>query len=185
MTQKTSFRCFLIVMLLMLAAERNIRAQCVVFKVIVDGEVHSELNNTKVLVRVHANKGKKTSESVAVPEANRFHIEVGFDTFISVHFFGSHNCSRRPTDVDVILLVKESPKQTVRLSLERDFARDEKIPEWHTKKPVVLSGGKATPWHGEIGTTIYHDGDAIIAELDASGNQAARYSQGTYVDEWR
>jgi len=126
--------------IMMLGLTRETDAQCVVLKVSVDGQVHSDSKETQVLVRVHANRGKKTSEAVGAPEGDRFHIAVGFDTFVSVHLFGAHNCSRHPTAVDVVLLVRGVPKQTVNLSLERDFTWDEKLDEWRTKVPVVLGG---------------------------------------------
>jgi len=80
-----------------------------------------------------------------MPEGNRFHIAVGFDTFVSVHLFGAHNCSRRPTTIDVILLVGGVGKQTVNLSLERDFTWDEKLAEWRVKVPVVLGEQNGHP----------------------------------------
>jgi RHS repeat-associated protein len=44
--------------------------------------------------------------------------------------------------------------------------------------------GRRIQKSGPNGTTNYlYDGDAIIAEVDASGNQLARYAQGPYVDE--
>lgn len=139
MTHGISVRCLLLATIAMLGLPRSTDAQCVVYKVTVDGEVHSAAKDTQVLVRVHANRGKKTSEAVGTPERNQFHISVGFDTFVSVHLFGAHNCSRHPTAVDVILLVDGTAKQTVKLSLDRDFTWDEKLAEWRTKVPVVLS----------------------------------------------
>jgi len=132
-------RYWLLAVIIVIALPREVEAQCVVYKVITDGKVNSESKDIQVLVQVHANRGNKNSEAVAAPEGDRFHIEVGFDTFVSVHFFGAHNCSRRPTGVDVFLLVGGAAKQTVRLSLKDDFTFDEKLDEWHTKTPVVLN----------------------------------------------
>jgi hypothetical protein len=143
MLRRLSIRCLLVPAILVLGLHREMEAQCVVFKVTVDGEVHSASKDTQVLVRIHANRGKKVSEATATPEGGRFHIAVGFDTFVSVHLFGAHNCSRQPTAIDATLLVGGAPKQTVELSLERDFNFDKKLAEWHTKVPVVL-GGDAT-----------------------------------------
>ena len=141
MTRGLSVRCLLLLAtIVMLGLPRRTVAQCVVYKVTVDGEDRSVPNDTQVLVRVHASRGKKTSEAVATPEHNEFHISVGFNTFVSVHLFGAHNCSRHPTGVDVILLVGGAAKQTVKLSLDRDFKWDEKLAEWRTKVPVTLGG---------------------------------------------
>lgn len=144
MPQKLSARWLLIFIIVLFGFHQELDAQCVVFKITVDGDVYSDSKDAQVLVRVHANRGKKISESTATPEAGRFHIEVGFDTFVSVHLFGAHNCSRQPTAIDVILLVGGIPKQRVELSLKRDFNWDEKLAEWHTKMPVVLGKKKAT-----------------------------------------
>ena len=142
MTQGLSIRYLLIVTTLVLALPRGVDAQCVVYKVVVDGEVYSPSKAAQVLVRVHANRGKKTSETLGTLEDDHFHITVGFDTFVSVHLFGAHNCSRRPTVIDVILLEDGVAKQTINLSLKGDFRLDEKLDEWHTKVPVTL--GKPT-----------------------------------------
>jgi hypothetical protein len=104
-------------------------AQCLVKTVTVDGDVRSVPNNAQILVRVHANRGKETSEASGKPDGARFRIAVGFDTFVSFHLFGGHNCSRHPTTVDVILLAGGVAKQAVKLSLERDFTWDEKRSE--------------------------------------------------------
>ena len=138
MTRGFLIPLLLLATIMMLGLPRELDAQCVVLKVTVDGEVHSE--EAQILVRVHANRGKKTSEAVATPEGDRFHIAVGFDTFVSVHLFGAHNCSRHPTAVDVNLLVGGVAKKTVKLSLEHDFTWNEKLTEWRTKVPVVLGG---------------------------------------------
>jgi hypothetical protein len=143
MLKRLSIRCLLVITILMVGLHRDMEAQCVVYKVTVDGDVRSDLKDTQVLVRVHANRGKKVSEATATPEDGHFHIAVGFDTFVSVHLFGAHNCSRQPTAIDVVLLVGGVSKQTVELSLERDFSFDKKLAEWRTKVPVVLGKQKS------------------------------------------
>jgi hypothetical protein len=70
--------------IMMLGLPRDMDAQCVVLKVIVDGQAHSDSRATQVLVRVHANRGKKTYEAVTAPQENHFHVAVG-----STHSFPS------------------------------------------------------------------------------------------------
>lgn len=143
MARGFSVRCFLLGTILTFGLSRNLDAQCVVYKITVDGKVHSDSKDTQILVRVHANKGNKTAEIVTSPEGDRFHTEIGFDTFVSAHLFGAHNCSRHPTGVDVILIDGGVAKQTVKLSLERDFTWDERLTEWRTKVPVVIDGNSS------------------------------------------
>jgi hypothetical protein len=62
MTQGFSVRCLLLVTIVMLGLHRDVQAQCVVFKVVVDGDARSESKDTQVLVRVHANRGNLSLE---------------------------------------------------------------------------------------------------------------------------
>ena len=128
----------LIVLIILLGSCEPAAAQCVVMSIVVDGKVHSAGNQVKVMVRVHANRGEKVSESTAAPREDSFHITVPFDTFVSVHFFGAHNCSRRPTTADVLLVVGGAVKRTIKLSIKDDFTWDQKRDEWRVKAPLTL-----------------------------------------------
>jgi hypothetical protein len=130
--------CLLLAATAVVVMCKETTAQCVVYSVVVDGEVRSVAKEQTVIVRVHTNNGKKSFEARTTPERGAFHVNVPFDTFVSVHLFGAHNCSRRPTAVEVILLADGSTKQTVKLSIEHDFTLDSKTAEWHVKVPVTL-----------------------------------------------
>jgi hypothetical protein len=123
----------------LLLASQEVRAQCVTYSIIVTGEVHSAATKKEVVVRIRANRGKRISEAKATPDDNeRFRAEMPFNTFVSVHLFGAHNCSRRPIGVEVVLIGDGVAKQTVKLSLEHDFTWDPKLAEWRINRPLAL-----------------------------------------------
>jgi hypothetical protein len=131
--------------MLLLLASKGILAQCVTYSIIVTGEVHSVATKKEVIVRVLANRGKRISEAKAAPDdTNRFRVEMPFDTFVSVHLFGAHNCSRHPTGVEVVLIGDGVAKQKVKLSLEHDFTWDPKLAEWRIIGQLTLSERPAT-----------------------------------------
>lgn len=119
-------------------------AKCVAFSVIVEGTVPSGAQQ-EVLVRIHTNRRREVIEERATPAENdSFSITIAIDAFVSAGLFGSHNCSRRPKDVEVMLVRGSVPLQTVMLKIEQDFNWDSSRLEWRTKVPVVLKGDKSS-----------------------------------------
>ena len=135
----------LIMLLWLLVAWAGAEAKCIVFSVVLEGKVASSGGQREVLVRIHTNRGKEIIEQKAVPAENgSFTVNVPIDAFVSAGLFGSHNCSRRPNDVEAVLLKNGVPIQTVRLGIGQDFDWDATRAEWRTKLPVVLNGSKGS-----------------------------------------
>ena len=126
----------LVVATLVFSLSQEAHAKCPVFTVVIDGELHSGEGKETIIVSVHENRRNKISQTELKPENHRFHATIPFDTFVSVHPFGGHNCSRVPTRIDVVLLEGGVAKQTVTLSLDHDFDWDAKLAEWRVKAPV-------------------------------------------------
>lgn len=127
----------LLVATLIFSLSEGVWAKCQVLTVVINGQLHSGEDKETIVVRVHANRGEKTSETEIKPENHTFHAAIPFDTFVSARLFGGHNCSRVPTTIDVVLLERGVTKQTVTLSLDHDFDWDSKLSEWRVKVPVV------------------------------------------------
>jgi hypothetical protein len=118
---------------------KEVAAKCIVFTVVVDGRLHvAAKETTTIAVRVHANRGERISETRITPQENKFHAAIPFSTFASTHLLGGDNCSRTPTKIEVVLFEGKIAKQTVTLSLDRDFNWDARMAEWHVKQPVEL-----------------------------------------------
>lgn len=123
---------------------KEVAAKCIVFTVVVDGRLHAAARETTtIVVRVHANRGEKISEMRITPQDQTFHAAIPFSTFASTHLLGGDNCSRTPTKIEVVLFEGKIAKQTVTLSLDRDFNWDSRTAEWHVKEPVELDGEQA------------------------------------------
>ena len=129
---------FLLTAMALVGISKEATAKCAAYWVVVAGDVHSAAKEQTIVVRVHMNKGNKSLELRAAPVNGHFRVSVPFDTLVSASMFGGHNCSRRPTTVEVILFIDGSPKQTVQLSFENDFTLDSQTAEWRAKVPVVL-----------------------------------------------
>ena len=131
----------------MLGASARGWAQCVVPSIRVFGEVHSTAEKRQIIVRVHANRGERVSDAEATQKHDRFYVVVPFDTFASVHWFGAHNCTCRPTSIEVLLVAGGTPTKTVKLSITQDFTWDEKRGEWRNVRPVMLDDASAPASH--------------------------------------
>lgn len=119
-------------------------AKCVVFSVTLEGKLAGGAQQ-EVLVRIHTNRKREVIEERSAPAENdAFTITIAIDAFVSAGLFGSHNCSRRPKDIEVILLRGGEPVQTAMLRMEQDFNWDATRLEWRTKVPVVLRGDKSS-----------------------------------------
>jgi hypothetical protein len=113
-------------------------AKCTVLSLVVDGQVHSTAKQEEVLIRITPNQGKVTAQRTTPQGDGRFRVAVPFSTFVSAGLFGSHNCSRLPEEVEVILLRDGTAQQTLKLSIDHDFSWDAKRGEWQVKVPIVL-----------------------------------------------
>jgi len=129
---------YFLITILILGLGGQAYAKCAVFTVVIDGELPSSGEKQTILVRVHANRGEKIFQTELTPENHRFRATIPFDSFVSAHMFGGHNCSRVPTRIDVVLLDSGVAKKTMTLSIEHDFDWDSKLSEWHVKAPVVF-----------------------------------------------
>ena len=56
----------------------------------------------------------------------------------AVHWFDAHNCSRKPTTIEVILLVDGVAMKTVQLSLQYDFSWNSTRGEWCNTVPIII-----------------------------------------------
>jgi hypothetical protein len=123
---------------LVVSCSISTNAKCPVPSLVIEGELHSTAKQREVLIRVTPDQGKVTVQKTTLQGNGRFRIAVPFSTFVSAGLFGSHNCSRLPKEVEVILLGDGTPQQTLKLSIDHDFNWDPKRGEWQIKAPVVL-----------------------------------------------
>ena len=72
------------------------------------------------------------------PADEAFHVDVAFNTLKSVRIFGSHNCSNRPQKVVVTLMQDKIERQSIVLSIDKDFAWNDKTARWTLKVPLIL-----------------------------------------------
>lgn len=133
----------LITLLWLFVACASAEAKCAALFVVLEGKLVSSGGQQEVLVRIYTNRGGEIIEQKgALVENENFNIKVTIDTFVSAA--GSNNCSRRPKDVEVILLKSGVPVQTVRLGIGQDFNWDATRAEWRTRLPIVLSSSKGS-----------------------------------------
>jgi hypothetical protein len=143
MTRSNLFFSFVLLIIGLAVVCQRCHGKCPVFPIVIEGRLQSSQQGDEIVVRVHAKHGKPLAEQTAALQSNTFLIEVPFSTFVSAGWFGSHDCSREPDQIEVILRRGETSLQTVELSIARDFDWDAKREEWRTKIPVSL--GQPSP----------------------------------------
>jgi hypothetical protein len=138
---------FLVLITVVIGSSTTVNAKCGFLFVTVEGESRSSGRLQEVLVRIYPERSKRYSEEKATPQEGHFRVDVTFSTFVSASWFGSHNCSRRPARVVVILMENGSERESLEFSIHNDFTWDERAGRWTIKSPVIFKDRPTTPTH--------------------------------------
>ena len=131
---------------IVLGCSAMLEAKCGVLFIAVQGDSGSAAKQQEVVVQVYPAHSNKYSEDKVTPNEGRFRADVTFSTFHSASLFGSHNCSRRPARVVVILMQNGSEHGRLEFSIPNDFTWDENSGRWTIKHPIVFND-HGTPNH--------------------------------------